>query len=86
MRHAGIDSLDQLDELLLRLRALPGLREPRRGVFYRRSRAFLHFHEDKTGLFVDIRFAEDWERLRVTTAEERCVLLALIENRLELAR
>ena len=85
MRHAGAEGLDQLDELLTRLRRLPGLREPRRGVFYRRSKAFLHFHEDPAGLFADIRFAEEWERLPVTTAAERDVLLILVEKRTELS-
>ena len=85
MRHAGAEGLDQLDELLTRLRRLPGLREPRRGVFYRRSKAFLHFHEDKAGLFADIRFGEAWERLPVTTEAERDALLVLVEKRTELS-
>jgi hypothetical protein len=85
MRHAGTDSLDQLDELLARLRALPGLREPRRGVFYRRSKAFLHFHEDKIGLFVDIRFREEWERFPVNTVVECATVLRLVEDRTELS-
>jgi hypothetical protein len=85
MRHAGAECLDQLDELLTRLRCLPGLREPRRGVFYRRSKAFLHFHEDPAGVFADIRFGKEWERLPVTTAAERDTLLALVEERTELS-
>ena len=40
----------------------PGSSSARRGVFYRRSHAFLHFHEDPTGLHADVRFDEDFER------------------------
>jgi hypothetical protein len=47
MKHAGPSALDQLDALLDELRDLPGLREKSPGVFYRGSRAFLHFHEDR---------------------------------------
>jgi hypothetical protein len=82
MRHATTESLDRLDELLARFRALPGLREPRRGVFYHRSKAFLHFHEDPVGLFADVRFAENWERFSVDAIAERDALFLLIEDRL----
>jgi hypothetical protein len=60
---------------LTALRKLPGLQEKSRGVFYRRSRAFLHFHEDPTGLYADLRDGEEFERIRVTTATERNHLL-----------
>ncbi len=55
MKHARAEALDRLEPLLQRLRALPSLREKARGVFYLRSKAFLHFHEDPAGLFADIR-------------------------------
>ena len=55
MKHAGADALRRLTPILERLRALPDLREKGPGVFYWRSRAFLHFHEDPTGLFADVR-------------------------------
>jgi hypothetical protein len=66
--------------MLERLRAMPELRERTRGVFYRRSRAFLHFHEDPSGLHADVRFDGDFERHRVQTASERRTLLARIER------
>ena len=37
------------------LRNVPGLREPKRGYFSRRSDAFLHFHEDAGDLYVDVK-------------------------------
>jgi hypothetical protein len=77
MRHARSESLDELEPLLAALRALPGLREHNRGVFYRASRAFLHFHEDPAGLFADIRLDVDFDRWPVGTAEERRHVLDL---------
>lgn len=57
---------------------MPGLVERSRGVFYRRSRAFLHFHEDPTGLFADVRIGEEFERLPVNSraGQRRVVVLA----------
>lgn len=81
MRHAGQAALDALEPLLARLRALPGLTEKGRGVFYRRSRAFLHFHEDPTGLHADVRLAgDDFERFRVETEGEREAFFAAVET------
>ena len=67
MKHAGAAALDQIDPLIARIRALPGLKEKSRGVFYITSRAFLHFHEDPKGLFADVRTADgkDFERFKV---------------------
>ena len=71
MIHPQSAALDALEDLLAELRRLPGLVEKKRGVFYRKSKAFLHFHEDPAGLFADIRPNAEWERLPVNTAEER---------------
>ncbi len=77
MKHAGPDALVELDATLGAIRALPGLQEKRPGVFYLRSRAFLHFHEDSTGLYADIRQSgSEFERRRVTTKAERASLVA----------
>jgi len=67
MKHAGSQTLDQLEPLIERMRAIPGLKEKSRGVFYLKSRAFLHFHEDPRGLFADVRAADgkDFERFQV---------------------
>lgn len=78
MRHAGSDALDQLEPLLRTLRAVPGLVERSRGVFYRRSRAFLHFHEDASGLYVDLRTGDDFERFPVNSADERDRVMAMV--------
>ncbi|MDP1631931.1 MAG: hypothetical protein Q8L66_10985 [Caulobacter sp.] len=78
MKHAGPAALDALEPLLTGLRALPGLKEARRGVFHHRSKAFLHFHEDPSGLHADLRRGEAFERFRVETDAERARLLALV--------
>jgi hypothetical protein len=82
MRHARDDDLDQLDALLNRLRGLPGLSERSRGVFYRRSRAYLHFHQDPAGLFADVRTQEapDFTRYDVTSDEQRAALFDIVQR------
>ena len=80
MRHARAEALDGLEPFLERLRAVPGLVEKTRGVFYVRSRAFLHFHEDPSGLHADVRLGSDFSRFRVETAEERDAVLARIQE------
>ena len=79
MRHATPVALDELEDLLSRLRAIPGLKEKSRGTFYRGSRAFLHFHEDPAGLFADIRMSDDFERVRVSTRAERAALVRQVK-------
>jgi hypothetical protein len=71
MRHAGADALDDIEPLLVALRALPGLTEKSRGTFYRGSKAFVHFHEDPAGMFADVRLVDHFERFRVTTKREQ---------------
>lgn len=82
MKHATPAALNQLEPLLADLRTL-GLIEKSRGVFYRKSRAFLHFHEDPKGLFADVRDADgrDFERFDVTEAAGRAALLAAARAR-----
>jgi hypothetical protein len=58
----------------------PGLTEKSRGVFYRKSKAFLHFHEDSTGLYADVRLGPEFNRFRVETDGEREALLAQIQS------
>lgn len=83
MRHAGPDALARLEPLLGELRGCDGLVEKRPGVFYRRSRAFLHFHEDPSGLHADVRLEDDFERRRVETVAERAELLAVVRAALD---
>jgi hypothetical protein len=77
VKHADAGALGDLEALLSDLRAVAGLVERKPGIFYRRSRAFLHFHEDRSGLFADVRLDIDGDfiRMRVSTKAERAQLL-----------
>jgi hypothetical protein len=76
VKHAGGVSLDVLEPLLAEIRLRPDLKEKKRGTFYRKGRAWLHFHEDPKGMFADLRGPDDWLRLRVSDPSEQEALLA----------
>jgi hypothetical protein len=80
VRHAGAEALDRLEPLLQELRREAGLVERSRGVFYRRSKAFLHFHEDPSGLYADVRVGEEFERLPVSSEDDREELVARVRS------
>ncbi len=77
VKHADSTALGDLEDLLSDLRAVDGLVERKSGIFYRRSRAFLHFHQDPSGLYADVRLDMDGDfiRMRVNTMAERASLL-----------
>jgi hypothetical protein len=76
MKHAGAAALDQLEPLLARIREGGALREKSRGIFYLKSRAYLHFHEDPAGIFVDIRAADgkEFDRMKLDGKVEAEIL------------
>ena len=80
MRHAGPDTLARITPLLEELRARAVLRERRPGIFELKSRAFLHFHDDPSGIFADVRLADDFVRLPVTTRAQQADLLDRIDD------
>jgi hypothetical protein len=80
MKHAGSDALDRLEPLLKEVRSIPNIVERSRGVFYRRSKAFLHFHDDPSGLHADMRRDVEFERFRVETPEEQTRLLDIVRS------
>lgn len=81
MKHACAETLRSIDPLLQKLRALPGMQEKKPGVFYRKSRAFLHFHEDGDCLYADVRLVEpDFKRMPVNSAREQNTLLKAIRE------
>ena len=79
MKHAGSAALSSLEPLLAELRER-GLVEKKLGVFYRKGRAFLHFHEDPAGLFADLRPHDEWLRLAASSAAERRALLKTLDS------
>jgi hypothetical protein len=84
MMHASENTLMRYSALLTSLRALEDLHERRPGVFYRKSKAFLHFHEDPTGLYADLRLNVDDEfvRTRVESGAEQSTFIATITSSL----
>jgi hypothetical protein len=82
MKHAGPATLARISALLEELRARPALRETRPGVFALRSRAFLHFHDDPAGVFADVRLAEEFVRMPVTSSAQQSDLLERVDGRL----
>jgi hypothetical protein len=79
MKHAGPDTLQLLAPLLDRVRADTSLVERTPGSFYRKSKAYLHFHEDPAGIFADVKLdGLSFTRVRVSTAEEQAHLLKLM--------
>jgi hypothetical protein len=80
VRHATEDDLDQLEDLLAQLRAVPGLRERKRGNFSLGSKAFLHFHEDSGGYYVDVKLDGAFQRMRVTSPAEQITFLRRVRG------
>jgi len=80
VKHAGDEALENLEDLLVQLRGINGLKEKRPGVFYHRSKAFLHFHEDPSGFFADLRCDGTFSRFEVTTASQQKSLMARVRE------
>src|SRR5208282_1000070 len=70
MKHAGPQALDQLEPILAEIRRLEGLREKKRGAFYRGSSGFLHFHEDPAGFFADLKIGGDFARFPINSKSQ----------------
>ena len=81
MKQAGPSALDRLEPLLLLVRSFPGFKEKRRGVFYWRSRACLHFHEDGGDLWADLRppGESDFTRLSADGTTAQAAILARLK-------
>jgi len=84
LKHADSETLQTLEPLLSQLRAHAALIERRPGVFYLKSRAFLHFHDDPSGIFADVKLDQvEFTRLRVTTQREQAHFLARVTRSLQ---
>ena len=87
MKHASPATLRQLEPLLTRIRGLAGLVERKPGTFYRRSSAFLHFHEDPAGIFADVKInGVEFERIPVSSAQQRAALWRVLASACEVSR
>src|SRR6266566_4488964 len=80
MSHATDKALDEIDDLLMAARSYAELKEKKRGIFYHKSSAFLHFHEDAAGLFADLRMGDDFQRFALNRSADRKTFLAALRN------
>jgi hypothetical protein len=80
MAHASPTSLDRLEPLLARIRALGVATETKRGIFYRGRTSFLHFHETEGGLVADLKQDGDFMRYPVDTAAQQTRLVAAVRR------
>jgi hypothetical protein len=81
MRHITPARLPDIEPLLGELRCIDGLQERTPGIFYVRSRAFLHFHEDGDDIYADVRLdGDDFDRRRVTTRAEQRALVSAVRR------
>ena len=72
MKHAGSVCLEGLSVLLTEIRGLGVLAEKKPGIFYRKGKAYLHFHEDPAGVFADARIHDsEFTRYAVNTEVEK---------------
>jgi len=84
MKHASEKILCSHSGLLAQLRAISELNEKRLGVYYKKSRAFLHFHEDEGKLFADVRLdGANFHRLAADSNPEQKSLLSRIQKALK---
>ena len=78
--------ISTFDDLIAELRATDGLiAKGKTGQnFYVKSKAFLHFHgrDANGGPYADVRDATDWERVPISTPEERQALVARVRAHL----
>lgn len=80
MKHASEKTIASLAPLLEQIRVFPSLKEKKTGIFYRKSRAFLHFHEDGAQIYADVRLQEpDFQRFPVTTQDEQATFLKALQ-------
>ena len=81
MRHITTERIGGIEPMLDNIRALDGLTEKGPGRFYRKSQAFLHFHEHGDDIFADVRLQPGpFERVRVTTKAEQRALVSRIRR------
>jgi hypothetical protein len=84
MKHATSTALAEVSGLLEQIRIRDGLKEKKLGIFYRKSKSFLHFHEDPAGLFADLSVGASFDRYPVNTRREWNVLLAAVDRAIKL--
>ncbi len=54
MRHAKINELKELEELLNKVKAIEGIKERTQNHFYYKGLGILHFHSDSGQIYADV--------------------------------
>ena len=81
MKHANVDTLARIEPLFVKLRRFPQLNEKKLGIFYLKSKAFLHFHEEGNELFADVRISPpEFTRICVTTKKSQGELVSAVRT------
>jgi hypothetical protein len=83
MKHATRGALHRLSDLFIQIRTRKGLQERKPGIFYKKSKAFLHFHEDPAGMYADLSAVAEFERYPVNTKKQWEALLRAIDRCVE---
>ena len=85
MKHATSETFARIPELLEAIaQYVPPLKEKKKGTFYYKSSAFLHFHDDPSGIFADLKVNKEWVRYDVTSKKDWPLLMSQIEQQLNL--
>lgn len=83
MKHATPETIARIESLLNQVRNFGELREKKAGIYYYKSSAFLHFHEEGNQIYADIKLEPPvFERLPVTTKGQQGELIRLIQKKL----
>ncbi len=65
MAHCPYDKLTDLELELDGIRAWPNIVEMSQGVFYVKSKPFLHFHEKDGQRWADCKVGTSWQKIEV---------------------
>jgi hypothetical protein len=79
MPHASESALRTIEPLLNELRKR-AIAEKKLGIFYVKSSAFLHFHDDERGLYAHLKIGKTFERFDVNTKTEQTKLLKEVDR------
>lgn len=77
--HARSEALARIEALLAELRKRP-ITEKKPGIFYLKSTAFLHFHEEGDGIYAHLKIGKMFERFDVNTKAEHVELLKEVDR------
>jgi hypothetical protein len=70
MKHASGEALNKISALLVIVRTQVDLKERKPGIFYKKAQAFLHFHEDPSGIFADLKIGVKFIRFPINNCKE----------------